>query len=308
MSEFNFYFAGTMTQEVDEFLIKHNANILRSWFNDLSSIQDLIERKKNGTYGGKLFIDSGAFTAHRKDVEPDCDKYIEFLNDNEQYLECYIQLDKIPGKWGQPRTKEDIKNAEVQSWQNYQYMVSKLKNPYKLLAVFHQDESFDNLKRLLDYKINGQYVPYICISGAKDRAAKYRTDWYNKCYEIIKSSNNPNVKVHCLGCFTIRDLVGFPFTSSDSTTWIQIAAHGGIMDDEILPASTISLNKAENKYTHSIVEDRIRERCKRYNIDYDVLLQRGIIRGTYNISYILDWVKQNKVGSKFNNIKTTKLF
>lgn len=308
MVEFNFYFAGSMDKHAEQFKISNNANMLKSWFQDLSSLKDNIQKKKDGIYKGKILVDSGAFTAHRKDVTINCEDYIKFLNENEPYLDAYIQLDQIPGKWGQERTIEQIKEAEVKSWENYEYMVKQLKNPFKLLAVFHQDEKFENLERLLNYKIQDKPVEYICISGAKDRAAKDRTEWYHKCFELIKYSNNPDVKVHCLGCSTISDLELFPFYSSDSSSWAQQAAFGGIQDKTTLPASSIALNDAANKYKFDLVKDQVKARCEKYGIDYNLIFEKGWARGMYNIGYMLDWVKSGNAGRYFNPIRAKKLF
>lgn len=306
--QFDFYFAGSMNNECEYFKYKVNANILKSWFLDLSSLKKTIEKKKEGSYKGKILVDSGAFTAHRKDITIDCEEYIKFLNENEPYLEAYIQLDQIPGKWGQPRTKEQILEAEEKSWENYKYMVEHLKNPFKLLAVFHQDEKFENLKRLLDYKIQGKPVSYICISGAKDRAPKERTDWYHKCFEIIKESSNPNVKVHCLGCSTINDLTLFPFYSSDSSTWAQTAAYGGIQGKSTIATSSIALNDATSKRNFDLLKDQIKARCDRYGIDFNLLTEKGWMRGIYNVAYMMDWVNEGNVGKDFNIVRTKKLF
>lgn len=308
MGDFNFYFAGEMNRRAELFKFKNNANILKSWFVDLRPLKTVITEKKEGRYTGKILVDSGAFTAHRKDVNINCEDYIKFLNENEPYLEAYIQLDQIPGKWGQERTLEQIKDAEIKSWENYEHMIKNLKNPFKLLAVFHQDEKFENLQRLLDYKINGKPVEYICISGAKDRAGIDRTEWYHKCFEIIKASNNPNIKVHCLGCSTIRDLLGFPFYSSDSSSWAQTAAFGGIIDKEVIAISSIQLKDAKNKQNFDLVKHLVKERCDRYDIDFDLLQEKGYERGVYNVAYMLDWVKQNDIGKHFSTAKTRKLF
>ena len=77
--EFNFYFAGSMNNECEYFKYKVNANILKSWFLDLSSLKKTINMKKEGKYQGKILVDSGAFTAHRKDININCEDYINFL-------------------------------------------------------------------------------------------------------------------------------------------------------------------------------------------------------------------------------------
>ena len=308
MAEFDFYFAGSMSKNVEQYKLEHGANSLKSWVLDINTLKRNIQDKKDGKFKGKIMVDSGAFTAHRKSIEINCDDYIKFLNDNDEYLDAYIQLDKIPGIWGKPRTKEDILEAEHQSWENYKYMVTKLKSPFKLLAVFHQDESFENLKRLLDFKINGEYVKYICISGSKDRAPKLRTEWYHKCFEIIKSSNNPDVKVHCLGCSTLRDLRMFPFYSSDSSTWAQTAAYGGIAGESNIAISDIALKDSSKNYKFKILEEEVRKNCEKFGVNFDDVINKGWARAMYNVGFTMDWVKKNVVGMHFNTVKNKKLF
>lgn len=78
-------------------------------------------------------------------------------------------------------------------------MRSKLIDPDKLLPVFHQGEDFIYLKQILEYTENNKHIPYICLSSNKELDATKRLSWYEKCYEIIEQSSNPEVKVHSLG-------------------------------------------------------------------------------------------------------------
>ena len=228
---FDFYFAGTQSEQTSQLLVNLNANILKSYVNDMKHISDLIELKKNGKYKGKLLIDSGAFTVHRKGGTVDVDKYIEWLNNNSQHLDYFIQLDHIPGVFGQQRTAEHIKESTQKTWENYLYMVSKLNEPFKLIPVYHKNEPYEQLERIVQHKIDGKSIEYVCISGEKDRITDDRKKWINTCFSIIKNSNNPNVKVHYLGCAIKAELEMFPFTSSDATSWLMCGANGSIMTD-----------------------------------------------------------------------------
>lgn len=308
MKEFNFYFAGTQSKEAELLKINKGYNNLKSWFLELKYLNNLVEAKKNNCYIGKIMVDSGAFTAHRKNVVIDCDSYLSWLNDNEPYLECYVQLDHIPGKWGQKRSKEDILIAEKVSWENYKYMVSKLKNPYKLLAVFHQDENFENLKRILNFKINGNSVPYICISGAKDRTAQDRRNWYHECFQVIRESENKNVRVHCLGCSTYQDLSLFPFYSSDSTTWLQVAALGAILDKNKIDLSTEALTDASNANRLNILKPIIENNCKLFGLDFNRLTTDYKERSFYNIEFMNKWIRENMNNKSHIVINKRRLF
>lgn len=308
MTEFNFYFAGTQLKEAEQYKIDRGYNNLKSWFLERKELDRLIALKKDGKYTGKIMVDSGAFTAHRKDVSINCDEYIEWLNKNNSYLECYVQLDQIPGKWGQKRSKEDILSAERASWENYTYMVSKLNNPYKLLAVFHMDENFNNLKRLLNFEIDGNKVPYICISGAKDRTPAERREWYHKCFQMIRESENKDVRVHCLGCSTFHDLSLFPFYSSDSTTWLQLSNNGNIQDKNSVAVSEIALKNVENAARLNYLAPTIKLNCGRFGVDFEQLKISYTARSVYNIRFMLDWIENNVKNRKEIKIRTRRLF
>lgn len=95
---FDYYFAGSQSIKVDKLLAKRNANILRSYATEKKNISFWFEQKKNG-WLGKLMIDNGAFTFHRKGGSLNIDEYINWLNDNDDYYDYAIALDDIPGKW-----------------------------------------------------------------------------------------------------------------------------------------------------------------------------------------------------------------
>lgn len=221
---FDFYFAGSSPKNVIDIMLKNDANLLRSYLNDKADIKRFIEAKKNGDWHGKLLIDNGAFTVHRQGGTLDIDKYIEYINENDEYCDYFIALDEIPGKWGQERTREEILHAPLQTWENYLYMIEKVNKPEKLLPVFHQGDDFKWLEKILTHPT----PKYICISGNKELTNKRREAFYKQCYEYINRLN-PNIKVHCLGSATMSNVEKFPFTSMDSTTYIMTGVNGNIL-------------------------------------------------------------------------------
>lgn len=227
---FDFYFAGSQCKEADKVIVQLNGNRLFSFIQDKKNIYDYIEHKNNG-WKGKLLIDSGAFTAHRKDIDIDIDVYCDWINHNEDNIFKAINLDHIPGKFGVTRTAKDILYAQKKSYGNYCYMVDKVNNGHKILPVFHQNENMEYLDKYLNFKINGKYIDYICLSGMKDLTRQQRQSWYKEVYEHIKKSKNPNIKTHILGSATLSDVEKFPVTSMDATSWIMTSANGSIMTD-----------------------------------------------------------------------------
>jgi len=72
---FDFYFAGTQCQESTELLKDLGCNVLKSYVNDRKEINKWFQYKKDG-WTGKLLIDNGEFTFHRKGGSLDIDEYI----------------------------------------------------------------------------------------------------------------------------------------------------------------------------------------------------------------------------------------
>ena len=222
---FNLYFAGSDNPAWREYLIAKKGNRLASWINDRNVIDAWIQNKAKG----KLFIDSGAFSAHTVGKEVDVDKYIEFLNSIDDYVHIAAQVDKIPGVFRQAKTRKQCLEAPLMSWENYLYMRERVKSPDKILPVFHQNEDFDWLLTMLETKFEGKHIPYIGVSPANDRSTKEKNEWFETVFRLIGQSSNPNVKTHAFGMTSLPVLERYPFTSADSTSWIMTGANGGIM-------------------------------------------------------------------------------
>lgn len=209
---------------------QHGANRLASQLIDRNVIAGWIEGRTRGECAGHLFIDSGAFSAHTRGAEVDVDAYIEYLNSIDNELHIFAQVDKIPGVFRQPKTKEQRAEAPEISWKNYLYMRTKLKSPKKLLPIFHQGEDYKWLENMLEWTDeNGEHIPYIGISPANDVVVKEKERFIAKCFKIIKASSNPNVCTHAFGMTSLHILERYPFTSADSTSWIMNGANGSIM-------------------------------------------------------------------------------
>lgn len=295
---FDFYFAGNSGDPTNQLLLSLNANILRSYMTERKNILWWVDRKKEG-WQGKLLIDNGAFTVHRKGGIIDIDKYIEFINDYGEWIDYFIALDDIPGKWGEQKTIEEVIQSPKKTWDNYLYMYDRVKYPKKLLPVFHQHETFDNLVRILT---SGK-PEYICISGNKELTNKQREDWYQECYNLI-NRYNPNIKVHCLGSATIENAVKFPFTSMDATTWIMVGANGSILTDYGMVYIS-DRGKYEKDYIYNLPEEarnKIIDYCKSYGISLDDAAVDYAKRAALNIHYLYN----KSINCQFEGLKTKK--
>lgn len=302
---FDFYFAGGQSPEADNLIYELNANRLLSYVNDRKLIESFWFNKKKQGWKGKLMIDSGAFTAHRKDLLLSIDDYCNWINANYELFDYAIELDDIPGKWGQIKTAEQIKQSPINSWNNYLYMLSKVNCPDKILPVFHQGENFKYLEQMVNHQINGHYIKYICISGNKELTGKQREAWYEKVFTIIKSSNNANVKTHCLGSATLSNIEMFPFTSMDATSWIMTGSNGSIMTDYGI-VFVSNNNLGDPNHINNMPEqaqEKIRQYCNKYNIKLSDCSDNYKFRSLINIHYLFD---KSKVVSFNTNIKFRK--
>ena len=293
---FDLYFAGSHSKQTEQYFIDNNYNRLFSQLNDRTLIYKYIEAKKNG-WTGKLLIDSGAFSVHRSNKTVDIDEYIQFLNEQHNWLDYYIQVDDIPGKWGQPKTKEQLAESPKKSWQNYLYMRGKLVEPYKLLPVFHQGEDFFYLKQILEYiDEDGHQIPYICISSNKEYPTPLRLVFYRQCYEIIQASSNPNIKVHCLGTQARVQCESFPFTSSDATSWVVTAANGNIFTKwGSMYISDKGIADKSHILNDKVSADILEEYFKSEGFTLDEIKSDYNKRTEWNIHYLGKWSKEEYV-------------
>jgi hypothetical protein len=198
--------------------------------------------------GAKLFIDSGAFSMWTKGVSIDVDEYIKWLNERSEYIDLFGQVDAIPPVNASP---QQVREAAEKTWENYLYMRARVNKPEGLLYTFHVGEPIEFLERALRWKDeNGNYIPYIALGGMVGKTHNVRDNFLRQCYDAIKRSPNPNVKVHAFG-MTDRDLAEkYPITSADSTSWIMVGAVGGIITD----VGTVNVSSKQvnlpNHYSH----------------------------------------------------------
>ncbi len=294
---FDLYFAGNSYNEVMEYAKEKKVCKLFTQMGERKAINNWCDDKREGTINNKIFVDSGAYTAHTQGKEVNVDEYISYVNGIDSEIDLLAQVDKIPGRFGVLRTKEELLAAPEESWNNYLYMRDKVKSVEKLVPIFHQDEDFRWLKNMLEYKDeNGNHIPYIGISSSKDKAPKYREAWYWKVFATIQASSNSNVKTHSFGTSSIRHLELFPFTSSDATSWVRGAAFGSITTDfgtilvsgvqdkdkrhiNACPISYKALEEYVNKYGFNLKE-----------LIYDSEESKAHIkRQCFNIAYLQNW-------------------
>lgn len=173
----------------------------------------------------ELWMDSGAFTAWTRKEQIDLDEYIQFCLDRIDIIAYVVNLDVIPGEFGQKNLPpEEIERSAGLGYQNYRYMLSKGIPKDKLIHVFHQGEDFKWLKKLVTE------IPYIGLSPANDRTTPEKIMWLDQCMPYVTNRDGyPIVKFHGFAVTSLRLMLRYPWYSVDSTSWQMHASYGHII-------------------------------------------------------------------------------
>ena len=308
-NKFHLYFAGSHSKISSRALACGGAHRLCSQLLDRKAISEWIVSIKEGEAQGRLMIDSGAHTAFYTGEDIDVDEYVEYLNTIDEYVDLYVQVDKVPGSAKEGRVLQDFEDAPKRDWENYLYMREKVKSPEKLMPVFHIGEDYKWLSNMLEWKgPNGERVGYIGIAPRQEDPWSHKIKFIDRCFDVIKKSSNPNVKTHALGMTKLSVLESYPFTSADSTSWIRTAAMGSIMT----PIGTVAISsKAPPTSKHYLAlpkEGRkvIDEYVGKFGLTPEILMEDYNARAVLNIYYLLEWARNYKYSP--SSVKIKKLF
>ena len=256
-----YYFAGEINADTRAYKRQNNLNQLFSQLNDRADILDWVEYlKTHPECKSKLFIDSGAFSVASVGKTVDVDDYIDFINSIDDYVEVFAQVDVIP-KFGS--SLDEVDKCCKESWDNYLYMVSRVKSPEKLIPVFHQGDDIKWLINMLNYKYpeTGEYIKYIGVSCNKALGKYYWGPFFDMCMSTIQAHPNNKVCVHAFGTTSIDMLLEYPFTSSDSTTWLKQGIYGTLINDNGHP---MGFRRNDKKGISTVYREYIENIIKQY--------------------------------------------
>ena len=164
--------------------------------------------------GQTIFLDSGAFSAFTKGVEVDLPGYCEYIKRNEDIVakDDGVLLASVLDGIGDP----------LKTWQNQLAMEALGVRP---LPCFHYGED----ERYLEWYIAN--YPYITLGGMVPISTPQLVMWLDRIWDryLVDKSGRPKIKVHGFGLTTISLMERYPWYSIDSSTWVQLAAFGGII-------------------------------------------------------------------------------
>lgn len=217
--------------------------------------------------GDKVFLDSGAFSAFTLNKKVDIHAYCRYIHENADIIEVASVLDGI----GDPQ----------KTYENQVYMESLGVRP---LPCFHYGED----ERYLEYYLSR--YEYITIGGMVPISNNQLFYWLDRIWEryLCDSAGRPRLKVHGFGLTSAPLMERYPWYSVDSSSWVQIGAHGNIFMPEFgtLAFSTQSPNaKVENQHIDTlppIMREAVERRLIEQGYDPQRLKEVTYARWAYN--------------------------
>lgn len=317
-SEQHYIFSGSLTQAMVDYLKQIPAfekmDVLVSQL-DRSGVKTMLKYKHEDGIIKSLFIDSGAYSEHSQGIKLDVDEYIDYVNSFDDDIIAIAQCDHIPGVFQKPKKPEDYVESAELSWNNYLYMRDKLKSPDKLVAVFHQGESFEHLDRMLDWRgPNGEKLMYLGVSPSNDRAVSSKDVYIKEVYDHIAKSSNPNVKTHLFGYTSLPGLPKFPWYSCDSVSHRLRAAYNKVFTNKWGIISFSKTRSARTKADMSILDvadsDTLKELtdwAASYGFTLDQICEESSARTAADICEVQRYMREHPYKPE-NMKRSIKLF
>lgn len=202
---------------------------LLSWHaNTSDDIQQYIDAQMNGRESFGI-MDSGAFSVWNKGGTIKVADYAKKLIEMLKYFDVAANLDVIPGKKGMAArdiTPEMTESAADQGWKNYKTLLFILNsNGYssdRLMPIYHQGESIDWLKKMVDSGCD-----YIGVSPSNDYSTSQRQHWLDDVYDYLLSL--PKLpKTHGYAVTSPVLMKMYPWFSTDSSSWVQQGGYGSV--------------------------------------------------------------------------------
>ena len=166
----------------------------------------------------KVFLDSGAFSAHSLGVDVNIREYCEYIERNSDIIktEDGVLLASVL----------DCIDDPLGTWRNQKIMEDYFH--ITPLPCFHCGED----ERYLEWYV--QKYEYITLGGMVGSSVKQLIQWLDRIWGkyLIDGSGKPKLKVHGFGITSVKVMERYPWTSCDSSSWIQSASFGTIITPE----------------------------------------------------------------------------
>ncbi|MDY6957865.1 MAG: hypothetical protein SVK08_01775 [Halobacteriota archaeon] len=247
-----------------------------------------------------LFLDSGAYSAWTSRNPVSLKEYGKFILEHIDMFDAVANLDVIPGEFGRKGTPEELEESARLGYENYWKLIEMGAPKEKLVHIFHQDEEFHWLERMVSE------MEYIGISPANDRTVPQKRKWLDQCMEfVIKEDGYPKLKLHAFGLTSIPLLRAYPWFSADSTSWLYMARYGAVFvpksdgrfyDYTRSPYSIFfsvrsAANKIEGKHYKTlskIEQEYLVKYIENKGFKLQDAIDSGLVRDQLNMMYYMD--------------------
>ncbi len=163
----------------------------------------------------RVFLDSGAFSAHTLGVKLSIADYCAYIEKNRDIL----------------RVEDDALMASVldgigDPLQTYRNQLEMEERGVRPLPCFHFGED----PRYLEWYVAN--YSYITLGGMVGKSGKQLMIWLDRMfndYIVDPGTGRPRLKVHGFGLTSVPLMEAFPWYSCDSSSWIQAASFGSIV-------------------------------------------------------------------------------
>lgn len=179
------------------------------------------DMKKALRVSDKIILDNGAYSIWKKGGSVSWDKYYIWVDTVIHRIENFF----IPDVIGGTEDENDVLIDEFLTrytsthWGPLQIT--------KAIPVWHIDESFERIKRLM------LYFDYIAIGSAGEYQTLGTKKWHARMDEAMghfcDKDGKPKVKIHMLRCLNHKIFTRYPFYSGDST---NVARNHGNKDKQ----------------------------------------------------------------------------
>ena len=157
--------------------------------------------------GRRIFLDSGAFSAHTQGIKVDIWQYCDYIHRNSDLFEVVSVLDAI----GDPD-------------QTYRNQITMESAGLRPLPCFHYGEP----EEVLEYYAST--YEYITIGGMVPISSPQLKIWLDRIWGryLTNDDGTPKIKVHGFGLTSVPLMARYPWYSVDSSSWVQLGGMGNI--------------------------------------------------------------------------------
>lgn len=267
-------------------IVNHLPHILESWH--YVGKQSFVDHMRNN--GAKIFLDSGAFSAHTLGVKLRVEDYCDYIMQNWDIL-------RIEDGQLMASVLDGIGDGD-ETWRNQQHMehIFQQHGGHKVrpLPCYHfaPEDAPERSKEPMHYLHSYvQNYEYITLGGMVGATTDQLRKWLDLVWEeaLLDGAGRAKIKVHGFGITSRPLMQEYDWYSCDSSSWIQSAAFGGIESPKWGPLSVSGkspskhvANQHISNYTLPNVEAILKD-LDESGFSYDRLSEVYESRAAYNL-------------------------